>query len=70
MYYFLLLLLEEFVRLLDNAPWNDFYNDTDPNVLWDLFRKYTLEATEILCQKKSRNTRNPGGQSKELLLRL
>ena len=43
---------DEFKRLLDIASWDTFYNNTDPNILWDFFKKEIITAADILCPQK------------------
>ena len=42
----------EFFRLLDNSPWDKFYENTDPKVLWNIFKKYIMDAADQTCPKK------------------
>ena len=35
--------------LLANDTWDDFYNNTDPNRLWNIFKNKILSAIDILC---------------------
>ena len=57
--------------LLANETWDDFYNNTDPNRLWNIFSNKILSAVDILCPQKKlklKSLRNPGYQTKFLSL--
>ena len=43
---------EAFFRLIDNSPWENFYENTDPNVLWNLFKNNIKRAADVLCPPK------------------
>ena len=42
-----------FVRNLENATWDTFYENNDPNILWEIFLKIPQKTIDELCPQKT-----------------